>query len=310
VIVPEILHATHLKLGVGIRLTSAVRTISPLDAYFCPRFSAQVVPALHFDRSLLTVARELASVVHVEPDSDIAGHCSAIVRECHENDSEARGERLIVCTSLVERGHAGTDGVTPSVVRVFGLDTEEKRVEWLDNFARLFFAAFLPPMLEDGVAFQVHPQNTVARFSLAHPHKLRGFVIRDVGGLRVHPPTLLQSTGVTLDVIPGHPIIADTLDYVYVHMYHTMIHNHLQGLVRVLGLHNNGKGWQVIHMRLREAIPSGHALERAWLSKEAKTFPGKCFMRMRMAGMSSHYLHGPFPNLLNYTSYDEEHLCR
>ncbi len=132
-ILPEILHATHLKLGVGIKLTSAVRTISPASAFLGPRFSAQVVPALHFDPSLLTVARELASVVHVAPDSDVAKHCAAIVRECHENGSEARGERLIVCTSLVERGHAGTDGVMPSVVRVFGLDTEEKRVEWLDT---------------------------------------------------------------------------------------------------------------------------------------------------------------------------------
>ena len=133
VILPEILQTTHLKLGVGIKLTSAVRTISPASAYLGPRFSAQVVPALHFDPSLLTVARELASVVHVATDSDVARHCAAIVRECHENGSEARGERLIVCTSLVERGHAGTDGVTPSVVRVFGLDTEEKRLEWLDK---------------------------------------------------------------------------------------------------------------------------------------------------------------------------------
>jgi hypothetical protein len=79
------------------------------------------------------VARELASVSHVDPDSEIAKHCGAIVRECHENGSEAHGERLIVCTSLVEHGHAGTDGVTPSVVRVFGLDTEDKRIRWLDE---------------------------------------------------------------------------------------------------------------------------------------------------------------------------------
>lgn len=308
VVLPEILHATHLKLGVGIKLTSAVRTISPASAYVGPRFSAQVVPVLHFDPSLLAVARELASVVHVAPDGDVAKHCAAIVREYHENDSEARGERLIVCTSLVERGHAGTDGVTPSVVRVFGLDTEEKRIEWLDKFVRLFFAAFLPPMLEDGVAFEAHPQNTVARFSLAAPHELRGFVIRDFGGLRVHPPTLLASTGVTLDVVPGHSIVADTLDDVYTRMYHTMFHNHFQQLVRVLGLHYNGIGWQVIRMRLREAIPPGHALERAWLGEEVKTLPGKCFMRMRMVGMFRHHLHGPFPNLLHYTGVDEESL--
>jgi hypothetical protein len=133
VILPEILPNIHLKLGVGIKLTSAVRTISPASAYLGPRFSAQVVLALHFDRSLLTVARELASVSHVDPDSEIAKHCGAIVRECHENGSEAHGERLIVCTSLVEHGHAGTDGVTPSVVRVFALDTEDKRIRWLDE---------------------------------------------------------------------------------------------------------------------------------------------------------------------------------
>jgi hypothetical protein len=116
-----------------MKLTSAVRAIYPMSAYFGQRFSTEVVPALHFDRSLLTVALELASVVHAMPDSDTACHCSAIVRECHENGSEASGERLIVCTSLVERGHAGTDGITPSVVRAFGLDTEEKRIKWLDE---------------------------------------------------------------------------------------------------------------------------------------------------------------------------------
>ncbi len=156
------------------------------------------------------------------------------------------------------------------------------------RFVRIFFASFLPSMLQDGVAFEAHPQNAVARFSLAPPHELRGFIIRDFGGLRVHPPTLLASTGVTLDVAPGHSIVAETLDDVYTRMYHTMIHNHLQQLVRVLGLHYNGKGWEVIHVRLREAIPRGHPLERAWLGEEAKTIPGKCYMRMRLVGAYRH----------------------
>jgi len=148
---------------------------------------------------------------------------------------------------------------------------------------RIFFAAFLPPVLQDGVAFEAHPQNTIARFSLQPPHELLGFVIRDLSGLRIYPPTLLASTGLTLDVLPGHSVVAHTLDDVYVRLYHTMIHNHLQQLVRVLGLHYNGKGWEVIRSRLREAIPHGHALERAWLG-EAKTVAGKCFLRMRMVG--------------------------
>ncbi len=121
------------------------------------------------------------------------------------------------------------------------------------RFVRIFFASFLPSMLQDGVAFEAHPQNAVARFSLAPPHELRGFIIRDFGGLRVHPPTLLASTGVTLDVAPGHSIVAETLDDVYTRM-----------------------------------IPRGHPLERAWLGEEAKTIPGKCYMRMRLVGAYRH----------------------
>ena len=132
-IVPHALTTTSLKLGVGIKLTSAVRTISPPSAFLGPRFSSQVVPALHMDRSILTVAKELASVVHKHSDGEIAKHCAAIVRECYELGSEERGERLIVCTSLVERGHIGTDPEEPVVVRAFGLDTEEKRCEWLER---------------------------------------------------------------------------------------------------------------------------------------------------------------------------------
>jgi hypothetical protein len=85
------------------------------------------------DRNIITVARELASVVHRHPEGEIAKHCAAIIREAHENTSEERGERLIVCTSLVESGHAGKDGHLPAVIRVFELDTEAKRLDWLDK---------------------------------------------------------------------------------------------------------------------------------------------------------------------------------
>jgi len=85
------------------------------------------------DRNILTVARELASVVHSNPNGEIAKHCAAIVRECHEDRSEDRSERMIVCTSLVESGHTGKDGHLPAVVRVFDLNTKTKRLDWLEK---------------------------------------------------------------------------------------------------------------------------------------------------------------------------------
>lgn len=133
VIVPDVYRGLHLKLAIGVKLTSAVRTISPESAYLGPRFSSQVVDALTMDSDIVTVARELASVVHNNPNGEIAKHCAALVRECHEATSEDRNERLIVCTSLVESGHAGKDGHLPSVVRAFHLDTQEKRLQWLEK---------------------------------------------------------------------------------------------------------------------------------------------------------------------------------
>ncbi|KAJ8487818.1 hypothetical protein ONZ45_g14190 [Pleurotus djamor] len=300
VIVPEAYTGLSLKLGVGIKLTSAVRTISPASAYLGPRFSAEVVPVLTMDRNIVTVARELASVVHAHPDGEIAKHCSAIVRECFENTSEERNERLIVCTSLVESGHSGADGHIPAVIRIFNLDTEAKRCDWLDKFVKIFFEAFLPTVIHNGVAFECHPQNCVARFDM-DTKQLKGFIIRDFGGLRIHPPTLKASTGVDADFVEGHSIIAEDLDDVYTRMYHTVIHNHLQQLIRVLGLHYNGRGWKIVREHLQAIIPHDHGLYASWLSPENKTFPGKCFMRMRMQGMYRFHLHGPFPNLIHYT---------
>lgn len=139
-------------------------------------------------------------------------------------------------------------------------------------------------MLYNGVAFECHPQNCVARFDIK-TKEIKGFIIRDFGGLKVHRETLKETTGVDLDVVDGHSVIASTLQEVYTRMYHTIIHNHFQQLIRVLDLHYNGIGWDVVRRQLRENIPSDHLLYALWLSEDVKTFPGKCFMRMRMSSM-------------------------
>jgi len=152
------------------------------------------------------------------------------------------------------------------------------------RFARMLFRAFLPSVLDNGVAFECHPQNCLARFDMI-TKELRGFIIRDFGGLRIHRETLKATTGVELECLAGHSIIADDLDGVYTRMYHTVFHNHLQQLIRVLGLHYNGRGWAIVRELLEELIPKNHGLYAAWLSPERKTLPGKCFLRMRMSGM-------------------------
>lgn len=155
------------------------------------------------------------------------------------------------------------------------------------RYVDIYLKAFLPSVIANGVAFEAHPQNTLARFDI-QTRELKGFVIRDFGGLRIHPPTVIASTDLkTLDdiIAPGHSIIADTLEDVYTRLYHTLIHNHLQQLIRVLNLHHSGLGWDIVRRHLNEQIPIGHQLRQLWLSPETENLPGKCFMRMRMQGM-------------------------
>ena len=62
------------------------------------------------------------------------------------------------------------------------------------RYARLLVAAVVPPLLRNGVAFEAHPQNMLLRLSRSTLTPT-GFIMRDLGGLRVHPATLSASTG-------------------------------------------------------------------------------------------------------------------
>ncbi|KAJ3805063.1 IucC family-domain-containing protein [Lentinula lateritia] len=316
-----------LKLSVGIKLTSAIRTISPASAFLGPRFSKHVIPRITsaIDPSILTVAKELASVVSTHPDPEIAKFCAAIVREAHDVEYEANvGERLIVCTALVETGHSSSsDPALLRILRILPLPTKQTKLTFLTTYTTLLFRAFLPPAIHHGVAFEAHPQNCLARFDVA-TGDLLGFVIRDFGGIRVHEATLLSSLSPSSDsgdpddkltrfeseiALAGHSILAPSLEEVYTRLYHTLIHNHLQQLIRVLELHYDGTGWEVVRGCFGEVVGReeregrGRVLWEAWMGSDKEnreTVEGKCFMRMRMQGMYRFHLHGPFPNLLHY----------
>ncbi|KAF8579536.1 hypothetical protein K439DRAFT_1637862 [Ramaria rubella] len=132
----------------------------------------------------------------------------------------------------------------------------------------------LPPVLKYGVTFEAHPQNTLAPFDSA-TGELKGFVIRDFGGLRLHAETLLSSLASSNPEEPSSPYTADPssslpplssltgiLDHtsalacalaedVYIRVCNTAIINHLQGLIRALRLYCDGTPWEVVKKRLR-----------------------------------------------------------
>ncbi|CAG8541784.1 5726_t:CDS:2 [Diversispora eburnea] len=162
------------KLSLGIKVTSALRTITPWSTHI----GTELVPIfekMNIDKNILHIANEIASIVSNERDYNIAKHLSCIVRY-NINDQNSKGERIIICAALTERDESGK--------------------------------TFLPPALDNGFSFEAHPQNVLARFN---DTKLNGFVIRDFGGVRFHQETLRKSIGQRINVLEGSATQAKNL---------------------------------------------------------------------------------------------------
>ncbi|KAJ6570144.1 IucC family-domain-containing protein [Mycena vulgaris] len=300
-VIPELPNMA-LKVSVNMKISSALRTISHHTADFGPRFSREIVPKLTVDPKIFSVVMEPASAIYNGVDSSVRKHFTAIVRDEY---LPAPGENIIVVAALLEMGHANVPAGVSAVEHVFGLDTEAKRAAFLDNYLRLACDALIPPTLHNGVVFEAHAQNCLLRFDVA-TGALLGFVVRDLGGLRIHAPTLNASLGTDFEFLPGHCVVTSTLEETYPKFYHTLIHNHLQRLIRLLGMHYNGVGWEMLRGHLKRVIPADHGLWKSWM--ETDTVAGKCLMRMRLQSVHDKMVFSPFPNMLLYRPEPEENV--
>lgn len=130
VIVPDF-PGIALKLAVGVKISSSLRTISHFTADFGPRFSADVVPKLAVNPAILAIETEPSSAVYRTPNAEAAKHFTAIIREEYQ---PPKGETVIVCAALFEEGHHNVPAGMSAVEHTFGLDTDEKRGVFLNKY--------------------------------------------------------------------------------------------------------------------------------------------------------------------------------
>ena len=161
------------------------------------------------------------------------------------------------------------------------------------RYTSILLAALIPLLIINGLAFEAHPQNTLVRISTSPDTKPRvlGFVMRDLGGIRVHPPTLLSSTNTSQEAfqyLPNHRIVTKTLEAAAARLYNTLVQNHLHRLARVLGLHYSGEAWGILRGNLEREITkqgvNGRWLYNFWMREGASEVEGKCLLRMKLAG--------------------------
>ena len=113
-----------LKLALACNISSALRTITPWTALIGPEVSSILDNVLPSD---MWVCHEIAAATGSDKNFDKAKHCSVLIRENLEAKARARGETLILCAALAERG---ADSEVCHAERVFGLHSEAQKVIW------------------------------------------------------------------------------------------------------------------------------------------------------------------------------------
>ncbi|CAG8678106.1 8786_t:CDS:2, partial [Racocetra fulgida] len=105
------------KLALGIKVSSAMRTVSPWTTHTGPEF-IPIFKKLCINKEILKIANAVATATVTEQNYDIAKHLSCIIRE----DFSDLNEKVIICAALTERDENGISVVE----KVWKLDTEEK----------------------------------------------------------------------------------------------------------------------------------------------------------------------------------------
>ncbi|KAF9429280.1 hypothetical protein BGZ76_001548 [Entomortierella beljakovae] len=297
VVIPDV-HNYAFKFPVGIKVTSAMRTISPWTTFMGPRLTP-VLDRIIPKSNVLKYVAEHSSVSSKNSDFSIARHLACVIRDDFCADLRKQNEAVIVCAALTEC----PNGDVARIIKICNLNTHASRVEFLSIFIDLALKAFLVPLLEHGFAFEAHQQNTLVRLPIPQPGDNSpvypiGLIVRDFGGIRVHQETLLKSTGMSMSVLPGNPNVVTDIKQAYARLYHSLFQMHLHRLIRALDLHYSGQGWSILRTKLEEYLKPGDLGHDLWLS--SKTGNWKCFVRMKMKELYKDYIYRDVPNILLY----------
>jgi siderophore synthetase component len=152
------------------------------------------------------------------------------------------------------------------------------------RYVACLFELLLPPLANHGIGLESHGQNLVARIC-RRTAEIKGFIVRDFGGVRLHVPTL-HSQGIKFDSMPaGGATLTDHLQNVRNKVHHALLQNHVGTLLSSLGLESHG-GWVIVREELSLILKPAEDTPRGSLYNYfvKDTMPFKCFLRMRMEG--------------------------
>jgi siderophore synthetase component len=309
--------AVHLKLSTDLLTTSARRVVSPQSVRNGPQLSALLATIQAADpltRRGLRIQPDLAAAGLAAEVGPVAAQLAAIVRPdpaalaaelVREDMSSAtllpgHAPEVIVCAALGER-RPGGDLLLRELSATYPGDASARLAAFLSDYLE----RLLPPLLRlwtaHGVALEAHLQNTLLVVAGGRP---RGFVVRDLGGIRVYRPRQARP----LDFAPGSFIVTDDLAEGQSKLMHVLVHAHLAALlgwIEDAGGTPTTSSWPRVHAGLQRLLADWSAdppLARACAEDRAHLFAPRCRMKallaMRIHERSSDYEYTEVANAL------------
>ncbi|KAL3472534.1 ferric iron reductase FhuF-like transporter-domain-containing protein [Aspergillus californicus] len=290
---PELQFRYHLKLSLACQITSALRTITPWTALGGAEVSELLVKLLPPDMWLF---KEAAAATGAQVEFNDAKHLSCILREDLELRANQQGESLIIASALAQlpvMGKAHAQSLLPS----------EGKDDWFRRYTSRLLYLTLTPLVKHGIGLEAHGQNICVRIC-RKTLDIKGFAVRDFGGIRLHMPTLRSQGHDIYTIPPGAATMTEDLHGVWSKVHHSLFQNHLGHLIVALGLEDQG-GWEIVRNEVKAILlPNGrpcspHAAQLCDFLL-AETMPFKCFLRMRIEGKYRDYVERQLPNVLLY----------
>ena len=288
----------HLKLAVGLRLTTVPRTISPRSCEMGPRISILLRDIIAHNPDIsacLSVAPELYGMHYVASgggDTALENNVAAIVRD-NPMHQVGPGEWLVPATAFSVPAPGSEIPFLVDILASGGDDSLAVVRTFFRQYAETLLTGLLTLYLKYGIALEAHQQNIFA--VLRSDGQVIRFVARDFGGIRIHRPSL-EMHGYHLELHSDRLTVCEEWAVVRKKLLTPVYHYHLGEIAATLGDYygcGDRPFWQDlaevtdgIFTALREQMEPTrwHAEQQAILNAD---WDLKATLRMRLAGTSS-----------------------
>ena len=230
----------QIKTAVSVRMTNAVRTVSPQAAENGPELS-RFLRELDAQDSLapLHILHEVGGAYFSADDWDLGRSLSLLFRESPER-FVGPNQVGMPAASLIEKGHDGR------LVALGLVEAAGSAEAFVDSYCQTVLPPLLKLLSRYGVALEAHLQNCVVIFERGRLCKV---LYRDFGGVRFHTRRL-EHLGREVHFHPGSATVVDDVSDLQSKLFYPLFQNHLGELFRALSQHglDEAKAWQ----RVRE----------------------------------------------------------